>query len=749
MWRRLIVGGIAMVWLFGVLFSAPSQATVAQSQKVDFGRDVQPILRQHCYGCHGPTQQMNGFRLDRRRDAMRGGTIAVIGPGNSDGSRLYQRLIGSAFGQQMPPTGPLRPEQIATLKAWIDQGAEWPDELSGETVPQPPDPRAMRLMNALRGGNRPRTLSAADRTAANLKGSGGSTPLMYAVLYGDTRSVRLLLESGADPNVNNESGATALMWAVHDIGKTQLLLDRGADVNARSADGRTPLLIAAGIPGGAPVVRLLLDRGANQSVSAPGLFANTTPLAEAAYAGDEAIFRLLVERGADIKAAGPGALGLALRAQCMSCAETLLKAMDPGAISIAMLIAAPPGGPALATNLLLDRGADLRTTDPEGRDMLMLASASDALPVDVVRTLIARGADVNAKSGRGQTALGLAKLRGNTPVVDLLIKAGAADAAAPAGPDAAPAPAASVRAAVLRSLPLLQQNDVAFLKKSGCVSCHNNTLTAMTVATARQKRLPIDEQIARQQLQTIATYLDGWRDRALQGIGIPGDADTVSYILLGMAAESHVPDPATDAMAYLLKRQQAPDGRWRILAHRPPIESSDIQVTAASMRALQVYAPASARAEYQQAVRRAATWLEKQTPVTTEERAFHLLGLSWGGARGALIQQAGRALVAQQRSDGGWAQTSWLASDAYATGQALVALAESGALQVADPAYTRGAQFLMKTQFADGSWFVRTRALPIQPHFESGFPYGRDQFISAAATNWATRALALAYTAPS
>lgn len=45
MWRRLIVGGIAIVWLFGVLFSAPSQATVAQSQKVDFGRDVQPILR--------------------------------------------------------------------------------------------------------------------------------------------------------------------------------------------------------------------------------------------------------------------------------------------------------------------------------------------------------------------------------------------------------------------------------------------------------------------------------------------------------------------------------------------------------------------------------------------------------------------------------------------------------------------------------------------------------------------------------
>src|SRR5262245_18601388 len=73
--------------------------------RVDFAKDVQPILRQSCVGCHGPSQQMGGFRLDRRREAMRGGTIAVIGPGNSDGSRLYQRLIGSEFGAQMPPTG--------------------------------------------------------------------------------------------------------------------------------------------------------------------------------------------------------------------------------------------------------------------------------------------------------------------------------------------------------------------------------------------------------------------------------------------------------------------------------------------------------------------------------------------------------------------------------------------------------------------------------------------------------------------
>jgi squalene cyclase len=198
-------------------------------------------------------------------------------------------------------------------------------------------------------------------------------------------------------------------------------------------------------------------------------------------------------------------------------------------------------------------------------------------------------------------------------------------------------------------------------------------------------------------------------------------------------------------MAHFLKRQQAADGHWLILAHRPPLESNDIEVTAASMRAIQLYAPKAGRAEYERAVRRAAAWLAKAPATVTEERAFQLLGLGWAGGNKPLIQTAGRALVAEQRPDGGWSQLASLSSDAYATGQALVALVESGAIAVTDPAYKRGVQFLMSTQFADGSWFVQSRAIPLQPHFESGFPYGRDQFISAAGTNWAAMALSLGY----
>ncbi len=135
----------------------------------------------------------------------------------------------------------------------------------------------------------------------------------------------------------------------------------------------------------------------------------------------------------------------------------------------------------------------------------------------------------------------------------------------------------------------------------------------------------------------------------------------------------------------------------------------------------------------------------KAQPVTTEERAFQLLGLGWAGmsSNTGIMKNAVRALLALQRSDGGWSQLASLTSDAYATGQALVALKEAGGLPITDSAIKRGTAFLMKTQLEDGSWYVKSRAIPFQPYFESGFPHGHDQWISAAATNWATMALAL------
>ncbi len=725
-------------------------ASAADPAKVDFVRDVQPLFKAHCTGCHGPKQQKNGFRLDRRRDALRGGTTNQIGPGNSEASHLYFRLVGNRDGLQMPPDGPLSPEQIKVIKAWIDQGAVWPDAASGETPAPPPDPKATRLMDELRDGERAafRRLLREEPQAAKLKGPGGSTPLMYAALYGDAESVRHLLEAGAEPNIRNEAGATALMWAVDDLDKTRLLIRRGADVNARSDDGRTPLLIAAGRPGSYDVVKLLLDQKANPSQVVNTYRGPMTPLRLAAEAGDEALLRLLLDRGADAKAMG-GVFPLlaAMNANDSGCMNLTLKTAARGALKASGIFLMPPfGAPSAlrdtrAVKAFFEAGADVAAKDPAGRTLLMLAVSSDDVPVETVQTLIRLGGDLNATTTDGRTALDFARLAGRTPVVDLLVKSGAKPGRESAFPELKPKPAASVRAAVERSLPLLQRADVTFLQKSGCVSCHNNSLTAMTVASARTAGIPVDERAARSQRKEVGAYLEVWRERVLQGMGVPGDSSTINYLLAGLAAEGFRADPATDAMARYLKNDQMPDGRWRLIATRPPLGSNEFEVAAVALRGLQFYAPKAMRADFEKAVWRTADWLRTAEPRTTADRGFQLLGLAWAGESKDALKKLATGLMTEQREDGGWGQLPTMTSDAYATGQALAALHQSGAAAPPDSAYQRGVKYLLSTQLEDGSWHVRSRSIPFQPYFESGFPHGRDQWISAAATNWAVMAL--------
>jgi ankyrin repeat protein len=476
---------------------------------VDFRTDVQPLLNARCLACHGPTQQMSGLRLDQRNSVL--GTRSRIRPGSSATSRLYLRLIGSDYGPQMPPTGALPPEEIARIKAWIDEGANWPDDLAGDThVPPPLDPTAMRLMDALRDGDRQRfeQILAASPEAADRRAVGGSTPLMYAVLYGDVEAMRVMLDHGADPNVANDAGATALMWAISDEGKTALLLDYGADPNAVAEDRATPLSIAAARVGSSRVVTLLLDYGASPNVGGQAL-------AQAANAGDPDVFRLLVQHGADLKSAGGTALMLAGRANCAICFEMLLGAVSHSDLNRA-LVALAPFGNALQLKTLLDHGADVnaRVTnvrrDMARRTPLMLAASSDLVPAEAVRLLIDRGAELNARGPDGETALDLARQNGHTAVVDLLTRLGSQEGnrSAYPTPAAVPRPAPSVRAAVERSLPILQRSDVLFIQKTGCVSCHNNTFTAMAVAAARANHIAVDEQTAAAQRKVIASVLD-------------------------------------------------------------------------------------------------------------------------------------------------------------------------------------------------------------------------------------------------
>ena len=203
--------------------------------------------------------------------------------------------------------------------------------------------------------------------------------------------------------------------------------------------------------------------------------------------------------------------------------------------------------------MLLERGAE-----PGPNILQSVALSPNTIPVDAIQTLIARGANVDAKT-LGGTLLDFAKRQGNTTLVDALSRAGVKDES-PAQLRAEAEAVGSVRGALDRSLPPLQRADVAFIERAGCVSCHNNSLTAMTIAAARAKGVRVDEHIARAQLQKIAAYLEENRERALENAGIPGGIDTVSYILLGMAAEKYPSDVDHRRVGAL--REEQPVARW-------------------------------------------------------------------------------------------------------------------------------------------------------------------------------------------
>ena len=102
--------------------------------KVDFVRDIQPLLAKHCVSCHGPDAQEGGLRLHSRAAAMAGGDQGqAIVPGKSANSRLIALVTGqNDDGLQMPPDDPLPAGEIGLLKRWIDEGAIWPDSAAGD-----------------------------------------------------------------------------------------------------------------------------------------------------------------------------------------------------------------------------------------------------------------------------------------------------------------------------------------------------------------------------------------------------------------------------------------------------------------------------------------------------------------------------------------------------------------------------------------------------------------------------------------
>jgi ankyrin repeat protein len=585
----------------------------------------------------------------------------------------------------------------------------------------------------------------------------GSSALMYAAMYTDLGTMRLLLEKGADPNHADQAGATALIWSIPDEDKVRLLIARGADVNATSRlTGGTALLNAAGHPGTTRIVKLMLDKGADAKVRDQVGF---TPLLRASFNGDVETAKLLIDRGANVNASGLGMTPLfgAVNGNRAVLVHLLLEhgadatAKDQSGAGV--LAYATSHADAAIFRELINRGADPKLRNSVGVDVMFMAAASDMSSPEMIKELVRLGADPKGRAvnlhvthGYGSDPEGVvdwARQQGDTPVANLLAEM-TGEAARIAPPVTRPLlRAASPREAIAAALLPLYKGSHEFFKRSGCASCHHNILPAIAFAEVRSKRIELEEEDVRQNYLQLTAWLNGNREGLLQDIPLAGAETTAAYLLWALNSAGHTRDRATDALVHHLAGSQQLDGGWQVRADRPPIESGRVTPTAIAIKALRAYPIPGHKAEFDRQIRRASKWLADYNPRTGEEKAMRLLGLVWAGADARLVRAAATKLAAEQRVDGGWAQLDSLSSDAYATGQALYAL--HLAERLTPDSLKKGVRFLLDTQLMDGSWHVRSRAYPLQMnYFDTGFPHGRDQWISAAATSWACIGLALA-----
>ena len=732
--------------LTGICAQAQTEKTLPPpaAVKINYEQHVKPILAAKCFSCHGAQQVMSGLRLDLRQNALRGGDYGVvIVPGNSAESKIILRLTGPTAGLQMPPTGALPDEEIGILRAWIDQGAEMPGKAQDTVVAEKPtEPRIAAFIKLIhnRDDAAVRKAMAKDPSLATAADSAGSTMLMHAAYLGTLETIKALLDAGAEVNAANHRKASAIHWAVADERKLQLLLKCGATVDAKTADGRTALHMAASHPEGAAQVAVLLAAGA--SPNAKNLVGGT-PLMTAAGTGTE-LTRLMLQKGADANArTGTGSTPLMTAA-----------GRDPG--TAALLIEAGAdvkartkrGETALANaaaagfvdtaRALIENGADVNAVDYRGYTPLMHAAYMDDAKPEMIRLLLDQGAKVNAK-GEGDTAASLAAKRGNTQVARILREAsGEAEAAANA-PHSKPVELTLARLddAARRGLILLEQTNTTFIQKGGCNSCHNQMLPAVAQAFARERGIAVGSP-----MKLIPPEKNEFTTERLIEHNSFG-ASSMGYELFWYAGVRRPADARIDALVHLLKTMQQPGGNWMQRATRPPLTSDDFQTTALAIHALKTYGREAERADNEARIARARSWLLEARPKTTLESAFHVLGLAWSNAGESGLEPAVKLLQAGQGQEGGWRQLPSMASDAYATGLALWALSEGGVATKCE-AYQKGLRYLLGTQAADGTWYVKTRALPVQPYFESGYPYGHDQWISAAAAAYSTMAIAAA-----
>ena len=576
--------------------------------------------------------------------------------------------------------------------------------------------------------------------------------LFTAVGEGKSAGVRAALASGVSPDARNFLGITPLMFAAAtgNVEAAQELLRAGAMVDAPSPFGSAlTFAIAEGHP---KMAELILDKGVTPE---PGRIDGITPLMLAAGQGETEIERRLLEHGAKVEKKNEnGATALTYAAR-FGKAETARLLLEHGAQLEAAdnrkwtpLMYAAANGHLTVVDLLLQKGAHSRGKDAQGRTPLLLAVSYSCDPA-VVKTLLEHGASATEADKQGRTPAEMATIRTEKEALRLLREHGAKGGVTLLNYPRLP------RTAAEAGLRQIQHSVGVFNEKLGCVSCHHQGMALFTTGLAKDYGYAIDTALMQKQM----TMIRGQNGQAAplynQALvhpelaaqvpfaeiseAVPGD----SFNLAGLAAQHPSVEPIDTTSAILLGRRQSEDGRWGFHLQRAPMQSSDCTTTAFTIQALQSLAAKKYPDEVRSRTAKAKQWLLTTQCASNEDQSFRVLGLVWAGATPEELKAPVAELMKAQQADGGWSQLAGMKTDAYATGEALVALKLSGAVKVNSKEYQRGVQFLLRQQDDDGSWYVHKRAAPLNFFTDVDFPHGESQYTSFAGTCWATMALIL------
>lgn len=270
---------------------------------------------------------------------------------------------------------------------------------------------------------------------------------------------------------------------------------------------------------------------------------------------------------------------------------------------------------------------------------------------------------------------------------------------------------------IQRGLDFMAKDAVAWKSEHKCASCHHAALVVWAMREAKQRRHAVDEPVLADMTKWLASSGDGKFGLARPAEAPKAFSPKAMYFALALGLDPKPDATSREGMKLLLKTvksEQTEDGSWMTWPNtRPPIfGSSSESMTAIAALAL-IPAAAAGDAEAKRARDNAVKWLAK-TRSDDDPQSIAMRLLLWKKLDRPATEWEPlvRRIKERQNANGGWSQTKEMASDAWATGQALYALAAAG-IKPDDPAIKRGQVFLIKTQKKDGSWPMTSR--PTKP----------------------------------